>query len=218
MEVNILSKKNSILNNYLAQLRDIDVQQERMRFRRNMERIGEIMAYEVSKELQFEEKSIEGSLGSKDTFVMTGKIALATILRAGLPFQQGLLNYFDEADNAFIGSFRKYHKDNTFEIKSGYLSAPSMEDKFLILSDPMLASGASMTLAYKDLCKEEKPLHTHILAIIAATDGIEHLKLHLAKEKNVTLWVADVDNELTAKGYIVPGLGDAGDLAFGEKE
>lgn len=217
MKTIILSEKKSILNNFISELRCEEVQTDRMRFRRNMERIGEVLAYEISKELNYSNKEFQTSLGSKDMNVMQENIVLATILRAGLPLQQGLLNLFDRAENAFVGSYRKYHKDNTFEIKSGYLSAPSVDDKFLLLSDPMLASGASMLLAYKDLCREQRPLHTHIIAVIAATDGVEYLQMHLASE-NVTIWVGDIDDELTAKGYIVPGLGDAGDLAFGEKE
>lgn len=217
MTVHKLTDNNSLLNNFLAELRSEAIQADRMRFRRNMERIGEIFAYEISKELKYHTEEIHTSLGSKDMPVMQNNIVLASILRAGLPFHSGLMNFFDKADNAFIGSYRKYHKDNSFEIKSGYLSSPPVENKFLILADPMLASGASMVLAYKDVCNEQVPLHTHIVSIIAAKDGIEHLQLHL-RDENVTLWVGDIDDELTAKGYIVPGLGDAGDLAFGKKE
>jgi uracil phosphoribosyltransferase len=217
MLIHNLSENNSLLNNFMAEIRSNEMQTDRMRFRKNMERIGEIFAYEISKELHYKTKEIRTSLGHKDLNIMSDDIVLASILRAGLPFHQGLMNFFDKADNAFVGSYRKYHKDNSFEIKSGYLSAPPVDEKFLILADPMLASGASMVLAYKDICEDQRPLHTHIISIIAAKDGIDYLKLHLAEE-NVTLWVGDIDDELTAKGYIVPGLGDAGDLAFGEKE
>lgn len=214
--INILDKNNSILNKFVYQLRDVEIQKDPLRFRRNLERIGEIFAYEISKTLQYKKQEVNTSLGSLDMSLPDSKIVLSSVLRAGLPLHQGLLNYFDTAQNAFVGSFRKYHKDNTFEIKSGYLSAPPVSGKTLIISDPMLASGSSMVLAYQDLCDEEAPLHTHIVTVIAAREGLEYLKENLSGKK-VTVWVAAVDDELTAKAYIVPGLGDAGDLAFGEK-
>ena len=214
--IKILTKQNSILGKFIAELRDAKIQTDSMRFRRNLERIGEIFAYEISKELDFETKNVTTPLGEVDIDILKSNVVLATILRAGLPLQQGLLNYFDDAQNAFIGSFRKYHKDNTFEIKSGYLSSPPIENRNLIISDPMLASGSSLVLAYHDMTADEKPLHTHIVTIIAAKEGIEYLKENLKGEK-YTLWVGAVDDELTAKSYIVPGLGDAGDLAFGSK-
>ena len=151
-----------------------------------------------------------------EMLVMKDNIVLATVLRAGLPLHQGLLNFFDQAQNAFIGSYRKYHKDNTFEIKSEYISSPSVEDKFLILSDPMLASGSSMLLAYKDLTRENDPKHLHLVTVIAAKEGIEYIQDNLPEGK-YTIWAGAIDQELTAKSYIVPGLGDAGDLAFGDK-
>ncbi len=214
--VKILGEQNSILNKFISELRNVDIQNDRLRFRRNLERIGEIFAYELSKELEYEEKGIITPLGTTDMQIIKDNIVLATVLRAGLPLHQGLLNYFDYAQNAFVGSFRKYHKDNSFEIKSGYLSAPSIEDKFLILSDPMLASGSSLVLAYKDLTKAEDPKHVHIVTIIAAKEGVEYMQENLPKGK-YTIWIGAMDNELTAKSYIVPGLGDAGDLAYGDK-
>ncbi len=216
MNIHRLTENNSLLNNFLAEIRDVRVQTDPMRFRKNMERVGEIFAYEISKHLNFKTKEVETSLGVKTTNIMQNNIVLASILRAGIPLHYGLLNFFDKADNAFVGSYRKYHKDNSFEIKSGYLSSPPVENRYLIIADPMLATGSSMLLAYKDICKNQHPIHTHIVSIIAAKDGVEHLKLHLRNE-NVTLWLGDIDDELTAKNYIIPGLGDAGDLAFGKK-
>lgn len=214
--VKILGKQNSILNKFISELRNVKVQNDRLRFRRNLERIGEIFAYELSKELEYEEKEIITPLGTTNMQILKDNIVLATVLRAGLPLHQGLLNYFDNAQNAFVGSFRKYHKDNSFEIKSGYLSAPSIEDKFLIISDPMLASGSSLVLTYNDLTKTEDPKHVHIITIIAAKEGVEYMQENLPKDK-YTIWVGAMDTELTAKSYIVPGLGDAGDLAYGDK-
>jgi len=214
--IKILGEQNSILNKFISELRDVNIQNDRLRFRNNLERIGEIFAYEISKDLEYENQEITTPLGTADMKIMQDNIVLATVLRAGLPLHQGLLNYFDYAQNAFVGSFRKYHKDNSFEIKSGYLSAPSIEDKFLILSDPMLASGSSLVLAYKDLTKNEDPKHIHIVTIIAAKEGVEYMQENLPKDK-YTIWVGAMDNELTAKSYIVPGLGDAGDLAYGDK-
>ncbi|MCD4791728.1 MAG: uracil phosphoribosyltransferase [Bacteroidales bacterium] len=214
--IKILGEKKSILNKFIAELRDINIQNDSLRFRRNLERIGEIFAYEISKELEYEKKEVTTPLGTTEINIMKDNIVLATVLRAGLPLHQGLLNYFDHAQNAFVGSFRKYHKDNSFEIKSGYLSSPCADDKFLILSDPMLASGSSMLLAYKDLTKESDPKHVHFVTIIAAREGVEYIQENLPESK-YTIWIGAMDNELTAKSYIVPGLGDAGDLAYGGK-
>lgn len=214
--IKILSQENSILNKFIAEIRDVNIQQDSMRFRKNLERIGEIFAYEISKELNYINKTVQTPLGESDINLINQQVVLTTVLRAGLPLHQGLLNYYDDAQNAFVGSFRKYHKDNSFEIKSGYLSAPSVENKIVILSDPMLASGSSMLLAYNDLTKEGTPYHTHIVAAIAAKEGVEYIQKHL-NNKKITIWVAALDDELTAKSYIIPGLGDAGDLAFGQK-
>ncbi len=216
MTTRILGSENTILNRFIYELRDSAIQTDSMRFRRNLERIGEIFAYEISRTLQYESQEVTTPLGTLSMLLPVSKVVLSSVLRAGLPLHQGLLNYFDTAQNAFVGSYRKYHKDNSFEIKSGYLTSPPLEGKILILSDPMLASGASLLLAYKDLCEDTEPSHVHIVTVIAARDGVEYFEEHL-KNKPVTLWIGAVDDELTAKSYIVPGLGDAGDLAYGEK-
>ncbi len=214
--IRILGENNSILNKFIEEIRDVEIQKDSLRFRRNLERIGEIFAYEISKELEYETKLVKTPLGETEINSLVNNVVLATVLRAGLPFHQGFLNYFDDAKNVFIGSYRKYHKDNTFEIKSGYYSGPSVDDQFVILSDPMLASGASMVLAYKDIAAGKMPRHTHIVSIIAAKEGIEYIRKNLSDER-ITIWVGAIDDELTAKSYIVPGLGDAGDLAYGDK-
>ena len=214
--VHILAQQNSLMNRFISELRDKEIQKDSMRFRRNMERIGEIFAYEISKNLDYKEKEITTPLGISNMSVPVSKIVNATILRAGLPFHYGFLNYFDGAENAFISAHRKYHKDGSFTIQFEHLSSPEIKDKVLILSDPMLASGASMEIAYKALIERGKPKHTHIATIIASNQGINYVKKHI-NMKNVTIWAGDVDDELTSKSYIVPGLGDAGDLAFGSK-
>lgn len=212
-----LSRQNSLFNRFLAEMRDVNVQKDSMRFRRNLERVGEIFAYEISKELRYETKQVQTPLGIAYVNVPADKLVLGVILRAGLPLHQGLLNYFDSAENAFISSYRKYGKDNQFTIKFEYYSCPSIEKKVLVLCDPMLATGASMVLAYNVLLEERGcPLYTHIVAPIASRDGVEHLKKNIP-DKNVTIWTGATDEELTVKSYIVPGLGDAGDLAYGDK-
>lgn len=214
--VHILAQQNSLLNRFIAELRDQEIQTDSMRFRRNMERIGEIFAYEISKHISYKEQKITTPLGVSKMSVPVSTIVNATILRAGLPFHNGFLNYFDDAENAFISAHRKYHKDGSFTIQFEHLSSPDIDGKILILSDPMLASGASMEIAYKALIERGKPKHTHIVTIIASNQGINYVKKHI-NMKNVTIWAGDVDDELTSKSYIVPGLGDAGDLAFGSK-
>lgn len=214
--LHILAQKNSLLNQFIAELRDKEVQKDSLRFRKNMERIGEVFAYEISKHLDYKEKKITTPLGVSKMNIPTSKIVIATILRAGLPFHNGLLNYFDTAENAFISAHRKYHKDGSFTIQFEHLSSPDIEGKILVLSDPMLASGASMEIAYKALIERGNPKHTHIVTIIASNQGVNYVKKHI-NMKNVTIWAGDVDDELTSKSYIVPGLGDAGDLAFGSK-
>jgi len=215
--INLPALSNSILNKFISELRDIKTQTDSMRFRKNLERIGEIFAYEISKTLIYEKKMVKTPLGECEMFLPDNKMVLASILRAGLPLHNGLLSFFDGAQNAFISAFRKYHKDGSFDIQFGYLSSPEIDNKTVILSDPMLASGSSMVLAYKSLLEKGKPLHTHIVSVIASKEGIQYLRKSIP-EKNYTLWVGAVDDELTAKAYIVPGLGDAGDLAFGPKE
>ena len=214
--IHILGNKRSLLNQYITELRDIDIQQDSLRFRRNMERMGEIFAYEISKTLDWEARDVTTSLGVARGEVLKQQPVIATILRAGLPLHQGLLNYFDKAENAFISAYRKHRKDGRFDIQIEYSSSPSLNDKVLIMGDPMLATGASMVLAYKELITKGLPRHTHIVSVVASIQGVEYLKKHLLNP-NFTLWLGAVDDELTAKAYIVPGLGDAGDLAFGSK-
>lgn len=209
-----LSQQHSLISNWVAELRDVTIQTDRMRFRRNLERIGEVAAYEISKVFPFTEKEIQTPLGIATHKVLKEQPVLATILRAGLPMHQGLLNFFDKADNAFISAYRKHHKDGSFEISLEYVSCPDLEGRVLIISDPMLATGSSLVKTIHYLKEEGKPSAIHIVAAIACTVGIEYVK---REEPSVTIWCGDIDDELTAKGYIVPGLGDAGDLAFGSK-
>lgn len=215
MVINIGSK-NSIVNQFVRELRDISIQQDRMRFRRNMERMGEIFAYEISKTLEFEPKEVITSLGTAEVQVIKTPPVLATILRAGLPLHQGMLNYFDNADNAFVSAYREHRKDGEFAIQIEYVSSLEIEDRILIISDPMLATSQSMVASYKSLLVHGKPAHTHFVSVVASVQGVEYLKRMLPK-KGTTIWVAAIDDELTAHGYIVPGLGDAGDLAYGQK-
>lgn len=211
-----LSQTNSIFSEYLSEIRDASIQKDSMRFRRNLERMGEIMAYEISKTLEFETVDTHTPLGIAKTNKLKSQPVIATILRAGLPLHLGILNMFDKAENAFIGAFRKHKKDNSFTIELNYLASPDLTDKTLILCDPMLASGSSLLLTYKSLITHSKPKHTHIVSAIASKQGVEHLNKNL-NPKECTIWCGDIDEELTAQSYIVPGLGDAGDLAFGLK-
>jgi uracil phosphoribosyltransferase len=213
----VLTGKGSLMDRFVAELRDVNVQGDRMRFRRNLERIGEIIGYELSKQLNWENDVVNTPLGEASTMRLADQPVLATILRAGLPLHQGLLNYFDAADNAFISAYRMNHKaDGSFDVRVEYLSSPSIEGRTVIISDPMLATGTSLVLAYRAMLRKGTPAHVHIVATIASRQGIDYLDQHLPK--NCTLWVAAIDEELTAQSYIVPGLGDAGDLAFGTKE
>lgn len=209
-----LSEQHSLITNWVSEIRDTEIQTDRMRFRRNLERIGEVAAYEISKVLPFAEKEVQTPLGIATSKVLQHQPVLATILRAGLPLHQGLLNYFDKADNAFISAYRKHKKDGTFEISLDYISCPELENRVLIISDPMLATGASLVKTIHFLKEEGHPREIHIVTAIACTVGIEYVK---REDPSVTVWCGDIDDELTAKGYIVPGLGDAGDLAFGMK-
>lgn len=209
-----LSENYSLLSNWVGELRDVNVQNDRMRFRRNLERIGEAIAYELSKALEWEEKEITTPLGISPCKVLKEQPVLATILRAGLPLHQGLLNYFDKADNAFISAYRKHNPDGSFDISLDYVSCPALENRVVIISDPMLATGASLVKTIQFLREEGHPSEIHVVAAIACTVGIEFVH---RTEPNVKLWCGAIDDELTAKGYIVPGLGDAGDLAFGVK-
>lgn len=209
-------KQNSLVNEYVAQVRDIEIQKDSMRFRRNMERLGQIFAYEISKKLDWAPKTVTTSLGEAGCKVLKDQPVIATILRAGLPVHLGILSFFDAAENAFVSAYRKHHKNGKFTIQIEYASCPEIENKILILSDPMLATGASMVLTYKELLNWGKPAHTHIVSVLASSQGVDYIKKHLP-DNSFTLWVGAVDDELTAKAYIVPGLGDAGDLAFGNK-
>ncbi|MBN8686793.1 MAG: uracil phosphoribosyltransferase [Chitinophagales bacterium] len=209
-----LSQQHSLVSNWISEIRDIQIQTDRMRFRRNLERIGEIAAYEISKTLPQMEKEVQTPLGIATHQVLKEYPVLATILRAGLPLHQGLLNYFDKSDNAFISAYRKHHPDGSFEISMEYMSSPEIDNRVLIISDPMLATGSSLVKTIQFLKGEGQPLEIHIVAAIACTVGIEYVK---RQEPAVKIWCGDIDDELTAKGYIVPGLGDAGDLAFGPK-
>jgi uracil phosphoribosyltransferase len=209
-----LSEQHSLVTNWVAELRDTDIQADRMRFRRNLERIGEVAAYEISKHLPWEEREITTPLGIAPSKMLKDQPVLATILRAGLPLHQGLLNYFDKADNAFISAYRKHHRDGSFEISLDYVSCPSLENRVLIIADPMLATGSSLVKTVQYLREEGQPSEIHIVCAIACTVGIEYIHRN---EPKVKIWCGAIDDELTAKGYIVPGLGDAGDLAFGVK-
>ena len=209
-----LSQQHSLLTNWISELRDEEIQKDRMRFRRNLERIGEVAAYEISKVLPFVEKEVETPLGTATCKMLKEQPVVATILRAGLPLHQGILNFFDRADNAFISAYRKDDKDGTFEISLEYISCPELENRILIISDPMLATGASLVKTIHYLREEGRPKAIHIVTAIACTVGIEYI---IREDPSVTIWCGDIDDELTAKGYIVPGLGDAGDLAFGVK-
>lgn len=213
--VHNFSKTNSIYNNFLSQLRDLKVQKDRLRFRRNLERLGEITAYEISKELQFKESEIYSPLGVSNMNVIEQQPVIATILRAGLPLHQGFLNYFDSSDNCFISAYRKHTNNDDFDVEIEYLSSPNLDGKTVILTDPMIASGASMVLAYKALLSKGKPKHIHVVGVISSLEGINYVKKYMPE--NVTIWIGAIDEEMTAQSYIVPGLGDAGDLAFGEK-
>lgn len=209
-----LSENLSILNSYVQELRDVSMQTDRWRFRNNIKRIGHIMAYEVSKTLAYKKIETQTPLGISESMVLEQQPVIGSILRAGIPLHEGILEVFDGADNAFVGAYRKHHKSGTFEIKLDYVSSISLIDRVLILCDPMLATGASIVQAIKALTEEEAPTHIHIISIISSAEGVDFLEQHL---DNYTLWTAVIDEELTAKGYIVPGIGDAGDLAFGKK-
>ncbi|HEY1112350.1 MAG TPA: uracil phosphoribosyltransferase [Chitinophagaceae bacterium] len=210
-----LSKEHSLVTNWIAEIRDIEIQKDRMRFRRNLERVGEIAALEISKVLPFKEVEIQTPLGVAKAKVLEEQPVLTTILRAGLPLHQGLLNYFDKADNAFVSAYRKHDKESgSFEISLEYFSSPDIENRIVIISDPMLATGASLVKTIQYLREEGEPKSIHIVAAIACSVGIELVRRHFPA---ATIWCGDIDDELTAKGYIVPGLGDAGDLAYGVK-
>ena len=209
-----LSEQHSLVSNWVAELRDTEVQTDRMRFRRNLERIAEVIGYEISKKMPWEEKEITTPLGISNCKMLQEQPVLATILRAGLAMHNGLLNYFDKADNAFISAYRKHNLDGSFDIRLEYMSCPDIENRIIIVSDPMLATGSSLVKSIQFLKEEGTIKELHIVCAIACTVGIEYL---LRAEPKATIWCGDIDDEITAKGYIVPGLGDAGDLAYGAK-
>ncbi len=209
-----LSQNANIASRMIGELRDVTVQNDRMRFRRNMERIGEILAYEISKTLAFSSKTVETPLGNADVLVPTNKIVIGAILRAGLPLHQGLLNIFDDADNAFVSAYRRHHRDGSFDISIEYLSCPDLTGTTLIIADPMLATGASMSLTINRLADFGTPSSLHIVSAISSSQGVDFIR---RKHPEAKIWLGAIDEELTAKSYIVPGLGDAGDLSYGEK-
>ncbi|MFT3886335.1 MAG: uracil phosphoribosyltransferase [Flavobacteriales bacterium] len=211
-----LNSGRSIANRFLAELRDEHIQKDPLRFRRNLERVGELLAYELSRTLDYAEQEVMSPLGLAHMELPTDQPVLATILRAGLPLHQGLLNYFDRADSAFVSAYRKHRPgEDGFDIEVEYMSSPSIDDRVLIISDPMLATGRSMVLVYKALLRMGRPKALHIVSVIASAEGLDHVRKHLPA--NTRIWVGAVDEEMTAQAYIVPGLGDAGDLAYGTK-
>lgn len=217
MKIVNLSEGNSILNQYVAEIRDVKVQQDRLRFRRNIERMGEIMAYELSKDLDYTINNVQTPLGTSAVSVPNEDVVLATILRAGLPFHQGFLNYFDKAENAFVSAYRKYKDTLKFDIHIEYIASPIITGKTLILIDPMLATGGSMELSYRAMLTKGEPTHIHIVAAIASQHAVDFIAKNFPADKT-TIWCAAIDPELDDHSYIVPGLGDAGDLAYGEKD
>jgi uracil phosphoribosyltransferase len=216
MQIHNLSEQNSLLNQFLKEIRSVDIQQDSLRFRRNIERIGEVMAYEISKEMAYETENVKTSLGVAPTDIPNEQVVLGTILRAGLPFHTGFLNYFDHAENAFVSAYRKYKDALKFDIFIEYIASPSLDGKTLIITDPMLATGSSMELAIGALQTKGKPTRINIATIIASQPAIDYMQSNLTAD-NITLWTATIDPELNSHSYIIPGLGDAGDLAFGQK-
>jgi uracil phosphoribosyltransferase len=216
MQINNLSENNSILNHYIKEIRSVEIQADSMRFRRNMERIGEIMAYEISKTMHYVSEDVQTPLGLAATNIIDEKVVISTILRAGLPFHQGFLSYFDQAENAFVSAYRKYKDALKFDIYIEYIASPDLTGKTLIITDPMLATGGSMELAYGALLTKGKPAHIHIATVISSQPAIDYISKHFPDSKT-TVWAAAIDPELDDHSYIVPGLGDAGDLAYGVK-
>lgn len=217
MKIVNFAEMNSELNHFVAEIRDIHIQQDRLRFRKNLERIGEVMSYEISKDFRYSEKLVTTPLGTARVNTADDKIVIGTILRAGIPYHQGFLNYFDRAENAFVSAYRKYKDKLNFEIFIEYIASPRIDGKILILTDPMLATGGSMELSYRALLTKGEPEHIHIASVIASQKAIEYITTHFPEEKT-TVWVGAIDPDLNEHSYIVPGLGDAGDLAYGEKE
>lgn len=217
MKIINFADTNSVLNKYVAEIRDVNVQNDRLRFRRNIERIGEVMAYEMSKSFGYYSKEVVTPLGVANVNVPSDRLVLSTILRAGLPFHQGFLSYFDDAENAFVSAYRKYKDTLKFDIHIEYIASPRIDGKTLIITDPMLATGGSMELSYRAMLTKGCPQQIHVAAIIASQQAVDHIA-RVFPQENTTIWCAAIDPEIDAHSYIVPGLGDAGDLAFGEKE
>ncbi|MBQ1797998.1 MAG: uracil phosphoribosyltransferase [Muribaculaceae bacterium] len=218
MDIINLCDHNSLLGQFMSEIRDKRIQQDRMRFRTNIHRLGQIMAYEISKRLQYNTVGVETPLGVKQCNVLGDKVVLSSILRAGLPFHEGFLSYFDGAENAFVSAYRKYIDDtDDFVVHIEYIASPRLDDKTLILVDPMLATGSSMELAYRALLTKGEPAHVHVASVVATPTAIEVIRQHLPEDRT-TLWTCDIDDELNEHSYIVPGLGDCGDLLYGEKE
>ena len=217
IKINNLEKTDSVFNQYMAELRDAVIQQDRMRFRRNLERIGEIMAYEISKSFEYDDEEVNTPLGIKQIRTMHEQPVIATILRAGLPFHNGMLSMFDQADSAFIAAYRKYDKnEEDSEIRVEYFSSPDIEDRILILCDPLLATGESIVKTLNGLMEDMMPKEIHIAVAVASQDGLDYVERTMSRLP-ITIWVGSVDEELTARAYVVPGIGDVGDLAYGEK-
>lgn len=206
-----------MVSQYMTELRDITVQKDMLRFRRNLERIGEIMAYEISKTLCYKAEEITTPLAATQSYVLDTKVVLATIFRAGVPFHQGFLNFFDHAENAFVSAYRKYKEKENFDVCIEYLASPRLDGKTLIIADPMLATGASMELSYRALLTKGEPTHIHVASVIASRQAVDFVKKHFPEDKT-TVWIGAIDEEINSHSYIVPGLGDAGDLAYGIKE
>ncbi|WP_276166066.1 uracil phosphoribosyltransferase [Zobellia alginiliquefaciens] len=216
MTIHNLGDTNSLMNKFIAEIRDVAIQKDTMRFRRNIERIGEVLSYEMSKALQFKKSEVTTPLGTKDLQLPTDQLVLCSILRAGLPLHQGMLNYFDDAENAFISAYRHHEGDeDAFEVIVNYFAAPSLEGKILVLADPMLATGRTLENVLKALKDHGTPAQIHIVSVIGAQAGIEHVEKVFPE--NTHLWISAIDPELNARGYIMPGIGDAGDLAYGAK-
>lgn len=217
MNVINFAETHSLVSQYMTELRDITVQKDMLRFRRNLERIGEIMAYEISKTLCYKAEEITTPLAATQSYVLDTKVVLATIFRAGVPFHQGFLNFFDHAENAFVSAYRKYKEKENFDVCIEYLASPHLDGKTLIIADPMLATGASMELSYRALLTKGEPTHIHVASVIASRQAVDFVKKHFPEDKT-TVWIGAIDEEINSHSYIVPGLGDAGDLAYGIKE
>ncbi|MCH5219927.1 MAG: uracil phosphoribosyltransferase [Muribaculaceae bacterium] len=217
MKIINFADQNSLVSQYLSEMRDVTVQHDPLRFRRNLERMGEIMAYEISKTLKYRDKEVTTPLADMKCPVIDEKVVLATIFRAGVPFHQGFLNFFDHAENAFVSAYRKYKEKENFDVLIEYLASPRLDDKVLVLADPMLATGASMELSYRALLTKGNPAHIHVASVIASQAAVDYIAKTFPTDKT-TLWVGAIDPEINSHSYIVPGLGDAGDLAYGTKD